>query len=78
MAERVHFRVIEGEVIALFPDDKRDPCGAYIGSYMHVGQHGNASQALVDELPAATLEQYGALKRELESEPFKYVLDIQP
>jgi hypothetical protein len=62
----VVFRQFHGGVIALFPDEEFDLAGN-ISSYEHVGQHGAASPSLVDELPAATPEQYAALKEELES-----------
>lgn len=59
------FRVFpEGDVIALFTDDIR---GVLMGSYQHVGQHGDASIDLMDELRAATLEESEDLKQELTS-----------
>lgn len=49
---RVAFRQFDdGEVIAFFPDE-RD--GEYIMSYMHHGQHGNASPELLNELDQPT------------------------
>ena len=46
-------------------------CGTYdpntMTSYEMVGQHGAAAQAYVDECRLATLGEYAALKRELES-----------
>ena len=62
----VHFRIFkDGDVIALFPDESWDFKGN-IASYARIGQHSGASPELMDELPAATPEQYGELKAELE------------
>lgn len=62
---RVLFKVLDNEVIALFPDMQENE--GYIGSYMHNGQHGDASVDLIDELPDATKKQYTPLAKELES-----------
>lgn len=63
----------EGDVIALFPDEIFDQQGN-IASYMHVGQHGAASPALIQELEDASVDEYAPLKMELESlapEPYR-------
>jgi hypothetical protein len=68
--QRVIFRVWRndpqaGEVIALFPDQEED--NGLVGSYMHVGQHGAASPAIVnDGTRPAREEEYMPLLRELE------------
>lgn len=64
----------EGDVIALMPDDVCDLHGN-ITSYMHIGQHGAASPALLIELEDATAEEYEALKHELETH-VGYVLEV--
>lgn len=43
-------------------------------SYEHVGQHGEASEDLIDELKPATADEYNDLLRELES--IGYVVTI--
>lgn len=77
---RVHFRKFHDaeNVIALFPDQARVGFrGArFIASYMHVGQHSDASADLIGELEAATPAEYATLQNELEH--IGYVLDIQP
>ena len=50
-----------GEVIAFFPDQKDRE---FIGSYQHVGQHGNASYPHPDTVPAKP-EEYAPLLAEL-------------
>jgi hypothetical protein len=77
----VVFRVWQGEnqngsVIALFPyvDEGNGLCS----SYMHVGQHSAASYAhCISRSRPATPEEYGPLKRELESEPYGYKLRVR-
>ena len=61
----VVFRILEGDPIALFPDEQFSPDGN-IASYMRVGQHGGAHAHLICDLPRATPEQYGSLLDELE------------
>lgn len=58
----VHFRVFpDGDVIALW--EQGEP---KLGSYMHVGQHGDASRELLTELDKAKPRQFLALLDELE------------
>ena len=65
MKQRVIFRKWKGggSVIAFFPDQKDGP---YIGSYEHVGQHGNASYPHPQTSPATPAE-YADLLAELRS-----------
>ncbi len=42
---------------------------------MHIGQHGECIDTLLQN-KAATPEQYAALKKELESEPYNYELEV--
>lgn len=59
----VWFRKFEdGDVIALWDDGSRKE---WISSYMHVGQHSEASKDLVDTLAPATAGEYGPLLNEL-------------
>lgn len=55
----------DGEVIALFPNEKWDIDGREIASYMHYGQHGGASPELIRKLKKATLKEYKDLYDEL-------------
>ena len=62
----VAFRVFpEGDVIALFPQDKQG--AGMINSYQRLGQHGEASQQLVKELRRASPAEYAPLLAELKS-----------
>lgn len=73
---KVHFRVWEdGDAIALFPEDLWDQKGN-ITSYEHTGQHGAAHPSLINSLTPATERQYKNLKKELESAPYNYVLEV--
>lgn len=61
----VYFRKFEdGDVIALWDDGDHGP---WITSYMHIGQHSEASRELITDLAIATHGEYGPLKHELES-----------
>ena len=65
---KVAFRKFpEGDVIAIFPDHLYGMPHGYYLSYMHVGQHGDASPDLLKELEEATEQEYLDLKKELES-----------
>lgn len=60
---RVVFRAFsDGEIIALFPHMTN---GAFIGSYLHIGQHGDASRDVVEMTKPAKRSEYAALYREL-------------
>jgi hypothetical protein len=54
-----------GEVIALFPDEKER--GGKVGSYMHIGQHGMADRGIVGMTKLATPTEYAPLLSELRS-----------
>lgn len=63
-----------GDIIALFPalQDR-----TYCESYEHVGQHGLAYYSGVISMTKPALpDEYAALKRELESAPYNYVLRV--
>lgn len=55
----------DGEVIALFCDSARDCNPGNVMSYMHVGQHGEASRILGRNLRLASPDEYAPLLREL-------------
>ena len=55
----------DGTIIALFPELKEN--GGNILSYMHVGQHGTASTAIVNHTKLATPWEFGPLFMELEA-----------
>ena len=63
---KVVFRKFKnGEIIALFPELKE--AGGMIMSYMHIGQHGPASTAIVNDTKLATAQEFGPLFMELEA-----------
>lgn len=53
----------DGEVIAFFPELKVNY--GNIMSYMHIGQHGEASYSFYSELKNATEKEYSSLLEEL-------------
>lgn len=55
----------DGEVIALFCDTANDCNPGCVMSYMHVGQHSEASRNLGQNLRLASPEEYAPLLREL-------------
>lgn len=72
---KVIFRILEEEVIALFPEIPGDENPNTCLSYMHLGQHGSATLDLTYECRLAKPEEYAPLKEELES--LEYDLDIR-
>lgn len=66
------------QVIALFPGHAGDVGKPWTcSSYMHVGQHGSADYTgIMRATRAATEAEYASLKRELESAPYHYVLNV--
>jgi hypothetical protein len=78
---RVQFRKwSDGGVIAFFRGDETEQLsqGRACGSYMRIGQHGEADTELMDRLKPATPEEYASLKAELEGEPFGYRFTVEP
>ena len=71
MSDLVTFRKFtDGDVIALFPKlftGQDNDSNQFIMSYMHIGQHGDASDDLIDDLSPATSDEYSDLKAELTS-----------
>ena len=64
---RVVFRVFPGgDVIALFPD-QWDRERNLLGSYQHIGQHGDASPGIVEKTRPASEHEYAPLLAELVS-----------
>lgn len=63
---KVVFRVLGGDVIALFPEI--DESNGHCMSYMHMGQHGGADYSgIIKSSRRASPTEYASLKRELES-----------
>ena len=61
---KVIFRKFDnGDVIALFPEEEQGR--GLIGSYMEIGQHGDASKSLITDLEPASKEEYAELAAEL-------------
>jgi hypothetical protein len=71
----VVFRILEGEVIALFPEELGTNDPWTMNSYMSNGGHGSASQDLVYGTRLATEAEYAPLKQELER--IGYKLDVR-
>lgn len=64
MKTKVIFRKFKnGEIIALFPELKEGR--GLILSYMHIGQHGDASPKIVMDTKPATPEEFAPLYNEL-------------
>lgn len=73
---KVIFRKFKtGEVIALFPEIPGDSDPMNCLSYMHVGQHGAASEFITDRTYPAREEEFLPLKKELES--IGYSLEVR-
>ena len=63
---RVFFKKFsDGDVIAFLMDNEVNP--SRIDSYMHIGQHSEASEDFPASLKGCTKEEYAPLKKELES-----------
>lgn len=62
---KVIFRKVDSEIIAFFPE--LPARYTFIMSYMHVGQHSEASLAFYHDSKAATIEEYMPLLEELKS-----------
>jgi hypothetical protein len=68
-----------GDVIALFPLEPATVGNPYhCESFQHVGQHGAADpNGLIQVTKPAKPEEYANLQRELESEPYRYNLEVR-
>jgi len=67
-----------GDIIALFPEVPHTRDGYDCVCFEHVGQHGQADYVGVVALTdPATPAEYQALKKELESHPYHYDLDVR-
>jgi hypothetical protein len=64
--------VIESECIAFLLDCPANP--HYVLSYVHVGQHGEASLGFYRDCKLATPEQYADLKAELQSIGYRLII----
>ena len=72
---KVIFRKFKtGEVIAIFPQEPGSLPSVCM-TYMSVGDHGDATPAIVECTLAAKPNEYAALKRELETVGYK--LDVR-
>jgi hypothetical protein len=70
MTDKVIFRKFsDGDVIALFPEIKG--YAQFIQSYMHIGQHGDASRELIKSLSIPHPDEYKPLLDELTSIGYK-------
>jgi len=65
------------DVYALFPGEAGTLDWRTCMSYQHVGQHSSADYAkCIRASRPATPEEYASLRRELESAPYHYALDV--
>ena len=73
---KVIFRLLNGEVLAIFPEVAATMDARHCSSYARVGQHGAADAAgvIFNSRPAKPAE-YAALKQELE-EHYEYELVV--
>jgi hypothetical protein len=71
---KVVFKIIDDEVIAIFPDNiynKQLYGKTMVDSYMHIGQQSGCSVEFLDELEDASFDQYKDLKNELQTIGYK-------
>lgn len=74
----VIFRILEEQVIAIFPTIPGTYDAYTCSSYMHVGQHGACDPVgLMQRTEQAPEYTYRDLKRELESAPYHYKLEVR-
>lgn len=72
--DKVVFRMFDGEVIALFPE--QDEGRGLVNSYEHIGQHGGADYSgVISRSRKAIPKEYADLKKELTS--IGYKLDVK-
>lgn len=65
----------DGSVIALFPSEAWG--NGLISSFMHIGQHGGANyDGVLSATRASTPDELAPVKRELESAPYEYELNV--
>jgi hypothetical protein len=64
MKTKVTFRKLDGDIIALFPDEVSHG-GKFVASYEHYGQHSEASADGIHEWEQVTPEEYAELLEEL-------------
>jgi hypothetical protein len=76
--DKVIFRMWDGTVIALFPEEPSDVHSWYnCYSYQHIGQHGGCDPyMIIQHSRLATPSEYAALKQELEQH-YDYVFDVR-
>jgi hypothetical protein len=79
MKTKVIFRVFkkENDVLALFPEIPGTNDPHTCSSYQHIGQHGAADpNGCIQSTRPARPDEYADLKRELESAPYDYDLQV--
>lgn len=60
-------RFPDGDIIALFPEEKTGTGDNFIMSYQHIGQHSDASPELIEDLTVPGCVDYDPLLQELVS-----------
>lgn len=74
---KVLFRWWKDTVLAVFIEEPGTMSESTCDSYLHIGQHGACCPVtMINESRPATEDEYASLKRELESEPYKYRLKV--
>lgn len=74
---KVIFRKWQGEIIAIFPEIVGTNTANTCMMFEHIGQHGAGDPYhVISQSKLATPAEYEHLKRELESAPYKYELQI--
>ena len=67
-----------GDIIALFPEIPADNQGLFCSSFAHIGQHCAADyNGMIRATTPATPVEFESLRKELESAPYHYVLNIR-
>lgn len=73
----VVFRMEEDSCLAVFPRLPADHQGHEMECFSHMGQHARCSADYYWTTRPAKPDEYAALKRELESAPYHYDLDVR-
>lgn len=75
---RVHRAPVKygADVTAVFPAEPHDAQGRLMSCYVHIGQHGACGLDWYRQTRPATPAEYADLKKELESAPYGYRLQV--
>ena len=73
----VVFRMEGDSCLAVFPHVPADHQGHEMECFSHMGQHARCGAGYLATTRQAKPDEYAALKRELESTPYHYDLDVR-